>query len=136
MLLFREQSPRNGKRSKRQDLEFEIAFFGGLARRDPRCVEALQLLGDAYTKSGELKRGLQIDRRLARLCPADPIVFYNLCCSLALLNRVDDAFAALERAVRLGYRDAKWLAKDPDLANLRNDRRFDRIRAKLTRPRR
>ena len=135
-MLYREQPIKGQKRPRQADLEFEIQFFAGLVRRDPRCIEALQILGDAYTKSGELKRGLQVDRKLARLCPGDPVVYYNLCCSLALLERIDDAFAALERAIRLGYRDARWLAKDPDLVNLRKDRRFAQVRARLVKKRR
>ena len=135
MLLFREPSAAGQKRSRREDVAFEVRFFSGLIRRDPRCVEALQILGDAYTKSGELREGLRVDRRLARLCPADPVVFYNLGCSLALLKRVDEAFAALDRAVRLGYHDERWLAKDPDLENLRQDHRFQRLRLRLSKRR-
>ena len=28
--------------------------------------------------------GLSVDRRLARLCPSDPLVHYNLACSFSL----------------------------------------------------
>jgi hypothetical protein len=48
------------------------------------------------------------------------------------MNRLDEAFAALKRSLKLGYSDAQWLNKDPDLKNLRGDRRFERIRAVLT----
>ena len=98
----------------------------------PEFVEALQILGDAYTKSGQWEKGLKIDQRLAKLCPENPLVFYNLACSYSLLKRVDEAFAALAEAVRRGYDDARWLIKDPDLANLRQDHRFEKIRTNLT----
>jgi hypothetical protein len=71
---------------------------------------------------------LHIDQRLAKLCPENPLAFYNLACSYSLMNRLDEAFAALQTALRLGYDDARWLSRDPDLKNLRSDSRFQRIR--------
>ena len=132
MLPIRETKPPRGKSARKEDLEFEIDFFEGISRRDPDYVEALQVLGDAYTKSGQWEKGLKIDQRLAKLCPDNPLVFYNLACSYALLNRVDEAFAALTEAVRRGYNDARWLNKDPDLDNLRHDNRFEEIRENLS----
>ena len=51
------------------------------------------------------------------------------------MNHLDEAFSALRRAVRLGYDDARWLNKDPDLENLRRDSRFDRIRDNISKKR-
>jgi tetratricopeptide (TPR) repeat protein len=127
--LRQDQPP--GHKSPKEDLEFELRFFEGVARRDPNFVEALQVLGDAYTKTGQWEKGLQVDRRLAKLCPTNALVFYNLACSYSLLKQADEAFAALRKAVKLGYNDARWLAKDPDLENIRQDSRFQDIRAKL-----
>lgn len=125
------QCPDRGPR--KPDLEFEIRFFEGIVRRDRQAIDALKILGDAYTKTGRWRDGLTIDRRLARLCPTEPTVFYNLACSYSLLGRIDPALTALEKAVRLGYHDARWLVKDPDLANVRRDPRFTRLCAGLSR---
>ena len=133
MLPIRETKPPQGKSSRKEDLRFEIAFFEGVTVRDPGFVEALQILGDAYTKTGQWEKGLQIDQRLAKLCADNPLVFYNLACSYSLLKRVDEAFTALDHAVKLGYNDARWLTKDPDLDNLRQDNRFEKIRTGLSR---
>ena len=132
MLPIRDPKPSRGKTAKKEDLVFEIRFFEGIAQRDPDYVEALQILGDAYTNSGQWEKGLNVDERLAKLCPDNPLVFYNLACSYSLLKRVDEAFAALAEAVKRGYDDARWLNKDPDLNNLRQDHRFEKIRAGLT----
>lgn len=132
MLPLRHKKPVRGPGSHpKDDLPFEIEFFEGVVRRDPECADALRILGDAYTKTGRWRNGLKVDKKLARLCPNDPVVFYNLTCSYALLNHVDDAITALKKAVSLGYDDAGWLKKDPDLANLRHDPRFLRIAAEL-----
>ena len=132
MLPIRETKSSNSKATKKEILAFEIKFFEGIAQRDPGFIEALQILGDAYTKTGQWDKGLMIDERLAKLCPDNPLVYYNLACSYSLLKRVDEAFAALSEAVRRGYDDARWLNKDPDLDNLRQDNRFEKIRTNLT----
>jgi len=100
----------------------------GVVRRDPRYVEALQLLGDNYTKRGRYNEGLTVDERLAELEPENPLVFYNLACSYSLTDQCDRAAEAIEKALSLGYSDFKWLAKDPDLKKLRKHPRYDQIR--------
>ena len=131
MLSLRQNKPAKMKCPK-QDLEFEIVFLEGVIRRDPDFVEALQILGDAYTKTGQCEKGLKVDRRLAKLCPDNALVFYNLACSYSLLGKITAAFAALRRAIRLGYDDARWLARDPDMKSVRQDRRYEAIRKQLT----
>jgi len=113
-------------------LDVEIGFVEGLVARDPDWVEALKLLGDDYTRRGKIQEGLKVDERLATLCPHDPLVFYNLACSLSLSEAYDKAFAALDRAVQLGYRDFKWLTKDPDMANLRRHPLFKEFQSKFS----
>lgn len=103
----------------RRDLEVRIGFLEGVVRRDPDYVDALQLLGDHYTQRGLYAEGLKVDERLAQLEPRDPSVFYNLACSYTRADQFDRAAAALQRAFELGYRDFKWLQRDPDLRKLR-----------------
>ena len=116
---------------EKQELDVEISFLEGLAKRDPQYVEALQLLGDDYTKRGRFPEGLAIDEHLSRLLPEDSMVFYNLACSFSLTDRVDDSISALKKAVQLGYDDTKWIDEDPDLNKIRSDPRFEQIRHKL-----
>jgi hypothetical protein len=118
-------------RQEKRDLDIEIGFLEGLVHRDPSYLDALQLLGDDYTKRGKYIAGLRIDQRLAVLRPRDPLVFYNLACSLCLSAQYDGAAEALERSIDLGYRDFRWLAEDPDLHELRKRPVYRRIRAKL-----
>ena len=118
-------------RQEKRDLDIEIGFLEGIVQRDPAYVDALQLLGDDYTKRGKYVSGLNIDQKLSDLRPRDPLVFYNLACSLCLTRNFDEATTALEQAISLGYRDFKWLAEDPDLHELRKQPVYRRIRAKL-----
>jgi Flp pilus assembly protein TadD len=100
-------------------LDIEIQFLEGVVRRDRRYVEALQLLGDDYTRRGRFKDGLQVDRRLARLCPEDPLVHYNLACSFSLTEEFRKSAHALRKAIQRGYRDFDHLRRDNDLEPLR-----------------
>lgn len=118
-------------RRQQRDLDIEIGFIEGIVARDPHYVEALQILGDDYTQRGKLNHGLRVDERLARLRPDDYLVLYNLSCSYSLTNQLEGALSALSRAIDCGYDDFRWLARDPDLINLRNDPRFKRIQAKI-----
>ena len=108
----------------RERLEFLAGFFGGIIARRPVYAEALAGAANALTALGFFEDGLHIDRRLADLKPDDALVRYNLSCSLALTRRADEAFAELARAIDLGYRDARHLARDEDWAPLRADPRF------------
>ena len=120
-------------RAGQRDLDVKIEFLEGLVRRDPDYVDALQLLGDHYTQRGRYVEGLKVDERLARLEPGSALVFYNLACSCSLTDRFEEAARALEKALRLGYRDFKWLARDPDLRKLRQHPVYRNLEAKIRR---
>jgi len=118
-------------RQELRDLDLEISFLEGVVRRSPGYVEALQLLGDDYTRRGRFSEGLNVDERLSRLRPDDSLVHYNLACSYSLTSQIEFAVEALESAINLGYRDFKWMNQDPDLKNLREHAEYKRIRAKV-----
>lgn len=104
--------------------EFELEFFGKILERDPYNTAALRVQGNNLADCGEYARALQLDRRLVRLQPDKPIPWYNLTCTYAMLGMINPAFAALERALQLGYDYYEHMARDPDLKPLRRDPRF------------
>lgn len=120
-------------RQQTRELDVQINFIEGVVRRDPGYVEALQLLGDTYTKRGRFTEGLGVDERLAQLEPENPMVFYNLACSYSLTDKCELAAQALQRAFQLGYRDFAWLARDPDLRKLRKHPLYAQIRVAVRR---
>lgn len=128
-----KRSAKSKKLTRREvrDLDVKIVFMEGVVRRDPDYVEALQLLGDHYTQRGKYDHSLKVDERLSRLEPQNPLVFYNLACSYSLNGDLDLAAAALEQALALGYRDFKWLARDPDLRKLRKHPVYRSIEDKI-----
>jgi Zn-dependent protease len=56
---------------------------------------------------------------------------YNAACCLARLGRVDEGLDWLSRALDAGFDDSAQLDSDPDIAALRADPRFERIRSRL-----
>jgi Flp pilus assembly protein TadD len=128
----KESAKRKLTRQELRDLDIEISFIKGVVRRDPKFVEALQVLGDDYTRKGSFKDGLRVDQQLARLRPDDSTVLYNLACSYALIGRLDRATGALIKAIDHGYNDFRWLMRDPDLQLLRDDENlFKKVREKV-----
>ncbi len=123
------------KKRKKRDLDFEISFYEGILKRDPNLVDVLISLGHAYTDGGYYEKGLEIDRRLSRLRPKDPVVFYNLACSYSVLGQIAPALESLEKAMSLGYDDFRFLMIDPDMENVRKNPRFEQLLRKRRRKR-
>jgi tetratricopeptide (TPR) repeat protein len=116
---------------EQHDLDVEIGFLEGVVRRDRVYVEALQILGDDYTRRDRFEDGLRIDQRLVVLRPRDALVHYNLACSYSLMQQCDPAAEALNTAINLGYKDFDWMARDPDLKHLREHAGYKRIQARV-----
>ncbi len=127
--------PRKGPRTidldrgvqEKLEAEFQREFFEAAIELDPCNLECLIRLGDLYTRQGFFEKGLAIDRRLVGICPNEPTFQYNLACSLALIDRLDDSLDALRKAIELGYDDWEHLERDEDLENLRKLEIFGRI---------
>jgi len=116
----------------RSQVDFEIEFFELVVARSPKFFDALVCLGDLLSKKGLAQRALDVDLKLSRLRPKDASVFYNLACSHAVLGQEGAALAALERAVRLGFRGFEHMLGDPDLSGLRDHPRFVALVARMS----
>ncbi len=116
---------------QKTDDEFTIWFMEGVLEKYPTYVECLMYLGNAYTATGMYEKGLEADFKLSRLRPEDPLVHYNLACSLSLLGRLNKSLESLEKAVDFGYDDLMYLENDSDLDSLRDDERYKVLINKL-----
>ena len=130
-MVKKSSSRKKLTRREQRDLDIEINFIEGVIQRDPHYVEALQILGDDYTRRGKFDEGLRIDEQLGHLRPRDPMTLYNLACSYCLTNHLEQAVSTLLRAIDLGYNDFKSLARDPDLEELRKHALFKKIQTRI-----
>ena len=107
--------------------DYDIRFLEDLLARVGEAPDILTHLGYLYTQARRHRDALAVDQRLVALRPRDPIAFYNLACSYAILGNVNRGFDALKRSVSLGYRDLEHMQEDADLENLRNDLRWTNL---------
>jgi tetratricopeptide (TPR) repeat protein len=115
------------ERLKELALDFEVGLLETACRESSDDFEILFHLGNAYTRSGRYAEGLQVDMKLCSLAPDNPVVHYNLACSLSLLGRIDESLAALRKSLELGYSEFGFIRGDSDMENARRDSRFDEM---------
>ncbi len=108
-------------------LDFELKFFTDILDRHPDYVDVLRQMANLLTLKGRYRDGLQVDQRLVRLRPEDPLAHYNLACSYALLKRTEIALKTLRKAIELGYRDFRYMREDRDLDFIRDDPRYRQL---------
>lgn len=117
------------KTTKRKD--FEIKFYEEILKQQPDFINVLIPLGGVYTHKGFYKEGLAVDEKLTQLLPNDPIVYYNLACSLSLVGRPIESLTKLKKAVVLGYDEFSFMSQDSDLDNVRELAEFKVFSTKL-----
>ncbi len=91
---------------------------------DPR---ATTICAVSLCRLGETARGLACAGRALEIDPEDAGVRYNVACLYALQGEHDRALDALEECAALGFGNREWFARDPDLASLRDEPRFQAL---------
>ena len=75
-------------------------------------------------RDGELEQALELTRQAAAIDQTSATLQYNLACFNALAGDLDEAHAALRRAVEAGFHAPAKIAADSDLDILRDDPRY------------
>jgi serine/threonine protein kinase/tetratricopeptide (TPR) repeat protein len=95
---------------------------------DPRaCI----LGAGAHARVGDAERSAFFAGRAIAADPDDPMLLYNVACTYAVLNRIDDALNALEQAVDRGFGDKGWMENDSDLDSLHGNQRYNALHQKM-----
>ncbi|HTR19352.1 MAG TPA: protein kinase [Gemmatimonadales bacterium] len=98
---------------------------------NPDDARALYLGSIALIDLGDMERGLAWARRAQAADPEDSATLYNVACAYVRGGLRDEALQCLEKAVENGFGHREWLDNDADLNPLREDPRFQALRAKL-----
>jgi len=93
---------------------------------DPRAATARAV---CLCRLGRREEGLRWAREALAVDPQDAGVRYNVACIHALEGAREEALAYLAEAVRAGFGNRSWFERDPDLASLRGDPRFEALLA-------
>jgi tetratricopeptide (TPR) repeat protein len=115
------------------DTETAIAEFEQARAGTPDDPYLHHHLAPLYLEANRPREALAAASRAIEIGPPNPVDFYNQACAAARLGRTDDALAALEGAIRAGYRKADRLLEDPDLASLQDDPRFTALAERAAR---
>ena len=92
--------------------------------QNPDDARARIFYASSLAKVGRKDEAIREGAMAVELSPGDPMMLYNCACLYATLREIEQALAALERAVAGGYENFRWMAHDPDLDVLRSEPRF------------
>lgn len=118
-------------REEERELDIKIDFTEGVVKRDSSYVEALEILGEDYTRRGRFVGGSKVDKPFSQLRPADPLGPYNLAHGFLLTGNFNP-HAALNKALMLDCRDFDCVSEVPD-RKLRLNPRYKIVRATIRR---
>jgi hypothetical protein len=106
---------------------FELGLYEAALEGDAGNLDVLVALGEIYDRKGLVEKGLEVDMKLVQIRPEEASYQYRLACRHSVLGHIDPAFKALTRAIQLGYNKLEHLRENPDLDNLKKDRRYQEI---------
>jgi len=86
---------------------------------NPRFAPAYILLGALLKKPGCLDKSVSACKKALLLEPECTAAYYDLACYYSLLDKREQALAAMEMALCKGFSDFDWVMRDPDLEGLR-----------------
>lgn len=95
---------------------------------DPR---AIYLLGYTLHAQKKYAQAMAAYRRSVTSPATKAGSEYNMACICSIQGKTDDAFAHLDAAVKAGFSNIAQAAADPDFANIREDKRFEKYAPKL-----
>ena len=104
-----------------------VALFERLTQIDSTVPRYWMQLGMSAALTQDYRTGLRAFER-ANALRANPVAAYNAGAMFARLGETDSAFAWLGRAVQGGFSDTTTLATDDDLAGIRGDARYAKLR--------
>jgi tetratricopeptide (TPR) repeat protein len=107
-----------------------IECFHKAIEIDPRDPTFHNNLGYAYSRQGQLDSARSEYETAVSLYPNYAAALLNLACLHSLQGNLDLSLSFLERALEKGFTDFEFIKKEPDLAGLRSDPRYQELLAR------
>ncbi len=114
--------------------EASIAALAAAERRiaiNPGESRALYLAAVDLMYLGQRKRAFEFAERAVAVDPNEVSTWYNVGCMYAVAGEKERAIANLKRAVEQGFAQREWVDNDSDWDSVRDDPRFEEIRARI-----
>ena len=109
--------------------------YKAVTAKMPENARAWSRLGHSFRHQGRLAESLVAHKKAAEL-PGGGGGFsaiYNIACIYAVTGEKDKAFKWLSKAVRAGFKDTAFMAKNRDMDSLRDDPRYAKIIVRMKR---
>ena len=113
-----------------QDWKNAAMVYKTITESEPTNAQAWYRLGRSNYELKKYNESASAYQEADKLEFYPFITRYNIACAYALMNKVDDAFTWLDKAMEAGYSNTESLKTDEDIAMLRQDARFESIAAK------
>ena len=113
--------------SERNMIQRRIAALENHLKQVPEDARARILLGGDYARLARTDDALRELKMAVTLRANEALILYNAACLYCTLNRKSEGLDALQKAWEVGYRDAVWARRDPDLLMLHDDPEFNRM---------
>jgi beta-lactamase regulating signal transducer with metallopeptidase domain/tetratricopeptide (TPR) repeat protein len=119
---------RAGRRNAWRESEQHFADY---VQSHPQSGRAWSNLGYARIEGDRPEASVEPFQRALDLRYRPATTMYNLACAYSLMDRKDEAFAWLSKALDAGFDDSGTLRSDDDLDNLRGDPRYRQALARV-----
>ena len=90
----------------------------------PDRSDALHWAAHVYLLNPDYVRAAALLDAAIAVGPVEPEIYYDRACVHVLAGETKPAFAMLDKAFKVGYRNWDWLDRDPDLAAIRTSPEF------------
>ncbi len=107
--------------------------FRQATKLDPTRPEAYNGIGVTYYARNDYEEALRWYKKALEVEPNFGDAYYNMACIYALQRKANLAFRYLHIAALNGFVQPDVLARDPDLTNLRDDPRYQKILRQMQR---
>ncbi|HEX9653818.1 MAG TPA: tetratricopeptide repeat protein [bacterium] len=101
--------------------------YASLVKQDAKNGQAWLQLGLSHHNLKEYDKAIKAYEEADNLQFAQWRARYNTACALALMDKKDEAFTWLDKALAAGFSQPQLLESDTDLASLREDARFKHV---------
>ncbi len=104
-----------------------IAALESHLKQVPEDARARILLGGDYARLKRVDDALRELSLAVTLRANEASILYNAACLYSNLKKKPEALDALRKAWELGFKDAVWARRDPDLSSLHGEPEFERL---------
>ncbi|MCX5801854.1 MAG: protein kinase [Candidatus Eisenbacteria bacterium] len=105
----------------------ELEVYPRYLSRFPQDPRAHVFYAVALARAGRNEEGKAEAAKAIELNPTDPLMLYNTACFYARIGEKRLALDTLKHALRAGFGEYEWLARDPDLDSVRGEPEYTEL---------